>query len=524
MTGRLAHWLPKFLGAINIVYICIYKMSCLHIFCLTVTCCRFLYMSDCWGDTVGTVDNALTTYMKEYQAAEKARTFVDHLPAMPKNTAAEQFKLLSSIPNFHWWPKTRDKTKAHVGFPAHLLYDPTITTDSESQRRKYKPPSPRNLLMYLSSFEDTNSVVLENKVVSELLDADTYNPGQEEEMQLEEPVGPEPKRRKQSSRLVRVTPESLAAVYQVPLENCTPARLLYTGFVEQMISQGTIQWRYHQPRALEVVAMSDYNPSDGLLNPTSFVHVTCTYAESGALHMKCTCAIYQIIQGTVQVNEGQHPVLDDSFSCMHCRFFKEFLVGCVQLVESNNEETLTPIQLKVKQGLPNMLLPVLLLGSAQPNHTTKFSVKGIREVAMPTDANETYSILNVTFMNGECILRCLKGLCQVKMKNKMIVTDEQSLEKCRNFCSHLLSLCLDFETVKQALGPELFFQNLEEDALPAPPEDMNSDDLNIDPTPTDNRIDGFDTETGLWKFRAWSKHKPKEEYSDDLIRYLNMYS
>ena len=108
-------------------------------------------------------------------------------------------------------------------------------------------------------------------------------------------------------------------------------RNLYSTFSQQVITDGIIQWHKHSEHE-DTVVMGDCNPSTGTLSPLSYVHVTriANDANSEGILLKCTCHIYNTIQcaglSGIDLSQGQDAVLDNSMTCMHCRFFKEHLL------------------------------------------------------------------------------------------------------------------------------------------------------------------------------------------------------
>ena len=74
--------------------------------------------------------------------------------------------------------------------------------------------------------------------------------------------------------------------------------------------------------------MSDYSADTGKLKTLSYVHVTTTN-NGQDLFIQCTCQIYNTIKcarlSQVDLQDGQDVVLDESLTCMHCRFYKEHL-------------------------------------------------------------------------------------------------------------------------------------------------------------------------------------------------------
>ena len=104
---------------------------------------------------------------------------------------------------------------------------------------------------------------------------------------------------------------------------------LYRTFKQQLITDGTIQWRQHN-EFHDVVIMSDYNPGTGLLKPPLYVHLIYTTTSNGeTLLLKCTWKIYNTIKcaglSNIELLDNEDAVLDEHITCMHCRFYKEHL-------------------------------------------------------------------------------------------------------------------------------------------------------------------------------------------------------
>ena len=78
--------------------------------------------------------------------------------------------------------------------------------------------------------------------------------------------------------------------------------------------------------------MNDINTSTGYMMPNAFVHITC-YSQPDQDHIiKCTCAFFDLIQQSAKQltnplpeDEQQELIPDGQLTCMHCRFYKEFL-------------------------------------------------------------------------------------------------------------------------------------------------------------------------------------------------------
>ena len=113
--------------------------------------------------------------------------------------------------------------------------------------------------------------------------------------------------------------------------NCT----LYKLFEEQFITEGIIKWRLHEQNQ-DVCIMNDIKPTTGHLKPQSFFHVECTKgANDEDFFIRCTCNIYSLIQRAAHqeshILPGEDVVLDENLTCMHCRFFLNW-VTCTDFI------------------------------------------------------------------------------------------------------------------------------------------------------------------------------------------------
>ena len=110
---------------------------------------------------------------------------------------------------------------------------------------------------------------------------------------------PPKKRRKQSVRLVTVNGtllcNSMQLKYNEILNAANKNRSLYVNFKEQLLSEGTLKWRFNS-QDKDICVMSDINDNTGVLQPTSFVHITVTKDSTGQQFLTCTCRIYNAIQ------------------------------------------------------------------------------------------------------------------------------------------------------------------------------------------------------------------------------------
>ena len=172
-------------------------------------------------------------------------------------------------------------------------------------------------------------------------------------------------------------------------------RSLYTKFSEHMLTE----WHFHD-EGTEICMMSDVDQETGVMKPNSFVHVTYTTDANGEIIHTCICKIFDFIhQTTHQHNpiwclEGTIP--DISFTCLHCRFFKDYLINMYTKVLSQPIETLPPALSMVKRSLQFINEPNVLMGNVHSTSTTKFSVKGLE--------HNIYSSVHITFEYGKCVV------------------------------------------------------------------------------------------------------------------------
>ena len=146
-------------------------------------------------------------------------------------------------------------------------------------------------------------------------------------------------------------------------------------------------WCQHNDEQNTVV-LSDYDPGTGSLALLSYAHVTCTSTD-GAKEtpdlLRCTCNTYNTIQSsglldTSEFGDNEFAILDTSMTCLHHRFYKDYL----QIYQDSlySIDSSSTISQKVKQSITNINNPFILLGSPNENATTKFSV--ISEDTMAT--------------------------------------------------------------------------------------------------------------------------------------------
>ena len=226
----------------------------------------------------------------------------------------------------------------------------------------------------------------------------------------------------------------------------------------------------------------------------------------------CTCDIYKLIQCAAhqQVpidpdNEESFP--DNTLTCMHCQFYKDFLLNAYERLLQQNT-CLTQALNKVQESLQYMNYPVQLLGNVLSHATTKFSVQG----------DSTYSIITFNFHQGNCFAKCTHGICCAQMLNRKKIPKKVTIEHSDKICSHLNTIYKNFDYVKGFFpvyfcSEDVSLENEEEEHSPTVnvrTEDINTDDANLQIELSPN----FDEETGMWDFKALSKHIPHTNMLD----------
>ena len=326
---------------------------------------------------------------------------------------------------------------------------------------------------------------------------------------------PPRKKKKISLHTVSVATSAISKAAGVDLNQLLNSaqqnRTLYSKFKEQLITEGVIKWCYHEV-CKDTAVLTDINTTTGHIVPNLFVHVTCVKDLSGEYIIKCTCAIYKMIQWAAHQENPIFPeeemLPDATFTCIHCRYFKDKLLDAYK--EATNVESRNiPKEIQmVRDSLHIIKKDVFLLGDILPNGTTKFSVKG----------DDSYSIVNFTFSHGRCSVKCTNGLCQVQLNNKKRISKHGELnDKTENLCSLLQTLKVNLEHVKE-LFPEYFSSEHDFDDAAGPmPEDVNTEDLNIT-----SKSGNFNIETGMWEYPSLSQHKPMEMHDVQLVQSTKM--
>lgn len=484
-------------------------------------CFRFLYCSEkCTDEDKIQVDRNMADILEKQTPIHASNNLINDITTLPYSSGKQQFLLLGSISNYHWMDVpslTSDKLvdQSTSRYVSHVL---TWQVDENEERRRYIPSSPRNRLMHLLTKDASSSF---HHLVKFLYKKDTSQDEITDDVPPEiEDVPPVQKKRRIAPRAMSVTPRAFANSVGVDLNellNCAkPNRSLYTHFKEELLTNGTIKWRSHDFRS-DTCIMTDVNSSTGIMIPNSFVHVTYEKQMDGKILFKCTCDIYKIISRAAQ---QEFPILpnlsdvvpDDTFTCMHCRFFKDHLMNaysdataCSSDATGRQPKTIAMALNKVKASLQDIDKQVFLLGNVHPTGTTKFSVQG----------EATYSIVNLTFSHGKCNVRCSDGLCQAQMISKKKIPKNPALMNIDNLCSHLGAIKSQIEYV-QNFFPE-YFSQVDQDGQNQEHQQIELNELNADDENLKSDAPNFNPESGLWDFKAKSQHVPKKMMDPKLV-------
>lgn len=433
-------------------------------------------------------------------------TRISHIASLSTTTLADQLRLLGSIPNYHW---LGEKGDVNVSFIQHLSFHPDMKDKPGGGVVPcYLPGSPRNQLMFFLANAPTYSDRVK-ETLRKLVAFDKRLASNQPQPTCDTSPPPR-KRRKYTAKTVRVEPENMVSHFGVSLQNFSDfeIRPLYSDFVQDMISDGVIQWRKHSDEE-DVVVMSDYSPTTGRLLPLGFVTVQAVQGMGGGLFVKCSCPIYKQLQiaglESVDLGEDDVPFLDfHTITCMHCRFFSEHLEGCFEKLQQGTDRT--RLLSMIEEGLPKMDEKIVLLGTPSYTTTTKFSVAG----------DEDFSLVHVSFvrMTG-CYVQCQNGLCRAQLKNRKKFPKVVKIsEKKENLCSHVVAMNDNFGMLSD-LFP-LYFDSSEAEIEPVPdvPRLDQENDMTI--RDTADRV-WFNTTSGLWESKMFSTHTPREMEDPVLV-------
>ena len=453
-------------------------------------------------------------------------TLVDHVLHMPVQSLQEQFEVLTSISNYHWWASADQhgkliSTNNQPRYSQYVLFYPG--------QRKSWPSSPRNILLKLlpmnasANMPDPDTVHGGNlgKLYYNLMFLVNYDQGQRASiLNRKDPPTPscssatsqqvrdgQPplKKRKYASRAGSadvLDADSSGVGGLEPVSSSVTQRSLFDLFSEQLHTGGFIQWRRHL-EDVDVVIMNDYCPESGKLKPLKYIHVTASKTDSGEVSISCTCRIYQALKDEILItNQFDDALLDQTKTCMHCRFYQKFLIP-IQ-ANLNSQQGINKLHKKLKQKEREVNGPVVLLGECSPGTATKFSVLG----------GDSLSMVHIHFTPSGCIATCQNGLCPpqtIKSRVPRVIPLDE-LEQ-GNMCDHLFTLYKNNDILED-LFPE-YFQNQDptldvqmEDRDPAEIVDsdvINTDDIGIRQKPGNI---SFDIDEGKWTCNSHSRYTP----------------
>ena len=244
---------------------------------------RYLYLRNDTPQNKKKWNMALHNYILKGQLPPVHSCVLQQVSTMDCSKVSDQISLLSSIPIFPRWQYiTCDGEKSSnnicVKLTEHLLYHPSCE-ESDTFKLKYIPKSPRNRLMnYI--FSDTQYLHSIQTLIDQLLKLDRNddtplpNP-QHNNLEFSDECPPK-KRRKYSTRVLKVTHEMLCDNMCVslskPPNSIDTNTSLYHKFKEQLVVEGTIQWRQHNDLQ-DTVIMSDYSPDTQSLKQLAYAHV-----------------------------------------------------------------------------------------------------------------------------------------------------------------------------------------------------------------------------------------------------------
>ena len=388
--------------------------------------------------------------------------------------------------------------KGHIGYQQHTLHTP------ESHNI---PTSPRNRLMYYLNMEASSAPALLVKRYLAVDNKELQSEMTAEDVEPEEPVIRK-KRRKHQQRIVSVTlkdlSESCGEDLNAILNSAQQKRNLYERFKEQLVLEGSIKWRHHDPTK-DICILTNYNATNGNLIPSSFVHVTREYNSEMKSILSCTCEIYNHLKGVAYTQnlgeEGEDLCPDNNMTCMHCRYFGEELEKAYDSLQVQNTNLPWALN-EINASLQYMNDPIQLAGNVLEKGTTKFSVKG---------EDSSLSFVNITFQQNKCYAKCSGGLCSVDLQAKKKLPRLHSITETPNLCPHMKRIVQHIDHIKS------FFPWHFETADEILPHGQMQDPVNNEDAGISVKDGNFNVETGLWEYQAVSTHKPKRMMDTDLI-------
>ena len=349
------------------------------------------------------IDALIMNYVKHPTKCQDTNSIITNIREMQCVTKTDMVNIFNSISNYHWIDYPRFKNRKGVKdnltrYSSHLLW-----FADDRDRRNHLPTSPRLCLLQFYYLEQEHNHAI-HPLVTQLIEKDTRQG-------VEFSIPPAKKRKKITHFFtVRLTANQMwKMTNQVDFnEYCNHAaedRTLYTKFMEQILMEGNIKWRFHD-ECTDICMINDVDRDSGVIKHNSFAHVTYATDVSGQIILRCTCDTYEFIQTTAHQQNPIWSVEDivphTSFTCPHCQFFSDHLLNAYTTVLSQPVENLPPALAMVKKSLGYINKPYVLMGNVHSNSTTKFSIKGFEE--------NTYSTVNVTFEHRKCVVTCTNGM------------------------------------------------------------------------------------------------------------------
>lgn len=377
------------------------------------------------------------------------------------------------------------------------------------------PTSPRNQLMFFKCHAESYPTRFSESVVHihllDVGDVEVVESGREDILQV-----PARKRRRYAARILSTTPQEFVEELGIAGNKAVADRGIYKDFCEELMCKGLIQLRQHSSQG-NVVAMSSYSYTTGRMQPLEFVHTTSSYDDDNKLLLTCTCAMYKQIQGVALkkvTDQDENSVLDDKFTCMHCRFYRESLHPVEEdILQFNRGSNLVR---KVQENLGSLNNPVVLLGQANSKVTTKLSVLG----------ESSCALIHVNFTAaGNCFARCQQGLCQAYFLHRSRMPKVVAMDKIQgDLCPHMKSLFANLEVLHK-MFPKHFSEDVTDEDLEIPRGPEVGEDSEVDvqalpfpevQVPTVDQL-SFNEESGMWESGSYSQHKPRERDDPQIV-------
>ena len=98
--GRFLIWFTS-LQALK-CYTNVYSQICVYIKPI-INSFRFLYCSHLWGNEVQAIDEAFGAYIHQKTEINEEPSCIHHITTLPHTSKKQQFILLSTISNYHWY-------------------------------------------------------------------------------------------------------------------------------------------------------------------------------------------------------------------------------------------------------------------------------------------------------------------------------------------------------------------------------------------------------------------------------------